>query len=126
MGRRGAVVALVIAGVGLIAVVFYAAVWQPSDDTHTLRPEAFELSTDARQITVAYCGSTADQIAAQTVREDDHAVTVSVRMRQERNVFQNGTAVKVTFPLNAPLGSRIVQDEGGTAIVSGRQYLCPG
>jgi hypothetical protein len=119
-------VALAIAGIGLSAVLFYAAVWQPTYDTRMLQPEAFELSTDARQITVAYCGSTADRIAAQSVREDDHAVTVSVRMRRERDVFQNGSVVTVTFPLRAPLGSRVVQDEGGTAIPSGRQYLCPG
>ncbi len=126
MRRPAAIMALAIAGVALIAVVFYAAVWEPNNETYTLRPEAFELSADARQITVAYCGSTADRIAAQSVREDDHAVTVSVRMRRERDVFQNGTAVKVTFPLKASLSSRIVQDEAGTGIPSGRQYLCPG
>jgi len=106
--------------------VFYAAVWEPNNETYTLRPETFELSADAREIAVAYCGSTADWIATQSVREDDHAVTVSVRMRRERDVFQNGTAVKVTFPLKAPLGGRVVQDEAGVAIPSGRQYLCPG
>ena len=126
MPRRAAIIAVAIAGVVLTAVVFYAAVWEPNNETYTLRPETFELSADAREIAVAYCGSTADWIATQSVREDDHAVTVSVRMRRERDVFQNGTAVKVTFPLKAPLGGRVVQDEAGVAIPSGRQYLCPG
>ena len=118
--------ALAIGAVALIAVL-YAAVWVPnSEPTYTLQPEAFELSADGREVTVAYCGTTADRIAGQSVREDDRAVTVGVRLRRERNVFQNGTAVKVTFPLKASLGSRIVQDEAGTAIPSGRQYLCPG
>jgi hypothetical protein len=126
MRRGAAIMALAIAAVALIAVVFYATVWGPNNGTFTLRPETFELSADAREITVAYCGSTADRIAVQSVREDDHAVIVSIRMRQGRDVFQNGTAVKVTFRLKAPLGSRIVQDEAGTAIPSGRQYLCPG
>jgi hypothetical protein len=124
--RRGATIAVAIAGVALTAVVFYGAVWGPNNETYTLRPETFELSADAREITVAYCGSTADRIATQSVREDDHAVTLSVRMRRERDVFQNGTAVKVTFPLKAPLGGRVVQDEAGAAIPAGRQYLCPG
>jgi hypothetical protein len=124
--RRAAIIAVAIAGVVLTAVVFYVAVWEPNNETYTLRPETFELSADAREITVAYCGSTADRITTQSVREDDHAVTVSVRMRRERDVFQNGTAVKVTFPLKAPLGGRVVQDEAGAAIPSGRQYLCPG
>jgi hypothetical protein len=126
MRRRATIIAVAIAGVILSAVVFYAAVWEPNNETYTLRPETFELSADAREITVAYCGSTADRIATQSVREDDHAVTVGVRMRRERDVFQNGTAVKVTFPLRAPLGSRMVQDDGGTPIASGRQYICPG
>jgi|SRR6478672_9955162 len=124
--RRTAIIAVAIAGVILTAVVFYASVWGPNNETYALRPETFELSADAREITVAFCGSTADRIATQSLREDDHAVTVSVRMRREPDVFQNGTAVKVTYSLNAPLGGRVVQDEAGAAIPSGRQYLCPG
>jgi hypothetical protein len=126
MRRHTAIMAVAIAGVVLTAVVFYGAVWEPNGETSLLLPETFELSADAREITVAYCGSTADRIATQSVREDDQAVTVSVRMRRERDVFQNGSAVKVTFPLTAPLGGRVVQDEAGAAIPSRRPYVCPG
>ncbi len=126
MRRHPATIALAVAGVALLAAVVYVAVWEPNNETFTLRPETFDLSADAREINVAYCGSTTDRIAAQSVREDDHTVIVSVRMRRDRDVFQHGTPIKVTFPLKAPLGSRVVQNEAGTAIPFGGQYLCGG
>jgi hypothetical protein len=119
-------VALAIVAAGLIAVVFYYAVWTPNQDTYTPRPETFELSADGREVTIAYCGLTADTVVTRNVHEDDRTVVATVRFRRRREEFQNGTVVKVTFALKAPLGSRTVQDDAGTAISSGRQYLCPG
>lgn len=111
---------------GAIAVVLYVAVRDLNSDMYTPRPEAFELLANDREITVAYCGSTADTIAAQSVREGAEAVVVSVRLHQKRDMFQNGTVVKVTFQLKAPLGGRTVEDDAGAPIPSGLQYLCPG
>jgi hypothetical protein len=119
-------VALAIAAVALIAVVFYYGVWTPNQDTYAPRPEAFELLADGREVMIAYCGSTADFVVTHSVREDDRTVVVGARFRRRPEEFQNGTVVKVTFALNAPLGSRTLQDDAGTAISSGRQYLCPG
>ena len=126
VSRRTTIVVLAIAAIGLIAVVLYYAVWAPNQDTYAPRPEAFELSADGRGVMAAYCGSTADAVVTQSVREDDRTVVVDVRFRHRREQFQNGTVVKVTFALNAPLGSRTVQDAAGIAISSGRNYLCPG
>lgn len=126
MSRRTTIVALAVAAIGLIGVVFYYALWTPNQDTYAPRPEAFELSADGRRVMVAYCGSTADTVVTQSVREDDRAVVVGVRFRHPREQFQHGTVVKVTVALNAPLGSRTLQDDAGIAISPGRNYLCPG
>ncbi len=126
MSRRTTIVALAIGAIGLVAVVLYYAVWTPNQDTYAPRPEAFELSPDGRGLMIAYCGSTADTVVTQSMREDDHTVAADVRLRHPRGEFQHGTVVKVTFALNAPLGSRTMRDDAGVAISSGRNYLCPG
>jgi len=47
-GRRAIVAAAItVAGIGAIALVSYLSMW----DTHAPGPEAYELSTDSRQIT---------------------------------------------------------------------------
>ncbi len=115
-----------MAAIGLVGVIWYYAVWTPNQDTYAPRPEAFALSADERGVMVAYCGSTADTVVTRSVREDDRMVVVGVRFRHRREQFQNGTVVKVTFALNAPLGSRTMQDDAGIAISAGRNYLCPG
>jgi hypothetical protein len=124
MNRRATILAaaVAVAGVGGIAVAVYMPIW----DTYTPRPETYEVSADGAHITVAFCGSNADTIATQAIREDDRSVIVGVRLRQNRKVFQHGTSLKVTFALQGPLLSRVVRDEGGTPVPSGSQYLCPG
>jgi hypothetical protein len=123
MSRR---IGVLLAGVAIVVVAAIAlVVYLSSRDIYTPRPEAYDLSSDGRQITVAFCGSNADTIDAQTLQENDRSVVVGIRLRQNRNVFQHGTAHTVTFTLKASLGNRIVRDGNGTPIRSG-QYVCPG
>jgi len=111
----------VVVGVTLIAFVTYFF-W----DTYTPRPQAYEVSADGRQITVAFCGRTAETVSAQSLREDEQNVVVDIRLRMHRDVFQHGGAHKVTFALRGPLRDRIVRDGSGNAVPPGSQFLCPG
>jgi hypothetical protein len=121
-GRIAFAILLTVAAAAAIGIAVYLS----TSDTYVARPQGYELSADALHITVAFCGSNADTIAAQTVREDDRSVAVGIRLRQTRGVFQSGAVHKVTFALTAPLGSRVVTDDGGTAVPPGSQFLCPG
>jgi hypothetical protein len=113
--------AAAVAVVGAVAVVMAMS----TSNTFTPRPEAYELSADGIQVTVAYCGSTGDTIASQTLREDERSVVVGVRLRQHEG-FRNVTVVRVGYTLRSALSSRVVQGENGTAIPAGSQFLCSG
>ena len=110
-------VAALVAGIGVLALATYR-------DTYTPPPAGYSVSDNDREITVGFCGTTADTIEGRTFGEDDRSVTVGVRLRAHSG-FANGTAHKVTFVLREPIADRVVRDVGGTAVPRG-SYVCPG
>jgi hypothetical protein len=119
--RRRVLIALAI-GVVAVAIALYMFL----RDTYV--PEAlasYDLSSDSREVTVAFCGSTNETVIFQRAREDDGSVVIDLRLWVARNVFFNGTAHRVTFTLAKPLGDRVVTDGSGRAVPRGAQFLCP-
>jgi len=123
MNRRSGIfiAAAAVAVVGAVAVVIAIS----TANTYTPPPVAYELSADGTHVTVAYCGSSGDTIASQTLREDERSVVVGVRLRQYQG-FRNGTVQKVGYTLRSALSSRILQGENGSVVPAGSQFLCPG
>jgi hypothetical protein len=112
-----------IAGVSVVAIALYLF----ARDTYV--PEAlasYDLSSDSREVTVAFCGSTNESVIFQRAREDDQSVVIDLRLWAARNVFYNGTAHRVTVALAKPLGDRVVTDAKGHLVPRGAQFLCPG
>jgi hypothetical protein len=122
--NRRLVILAASAAVAVIGAVVIAMAMSNAN-TYTPRPEAYELSADGIHVTVAYCGSTGDTFASQTLREDERSVVVGVRLRQYQG-FQNGTVLRVGYTLRSTLSSRVVQGENGTVVPAGAQFLCPG
>ena len=118
-------IAFLVVALLVSVVVLAVAVWLSARDTYTPRLEAYEVSADSGQITVAFCGTTAETVAAQSLRKDDINVVVEIRVRMERGFF-NGTVHKATFALRTPLGNRIVRDASGNPLPHGSQFVCPG
>jgi hypothetical protein len=121
--RRRAVIWLGIAGVAVVAIALYLFV----RDIYV--PEAlasYDLSSDSREVTVAFCGSTNESVVFQRAREDEQSVVIDLRLWADRNVFHNGTAHRVTVSLAKPLGDRVVTDANGHLVPRGAQFLCPG
>jgi len=121
--RRRVLIWLGIAGVAVVAIALYLFV----RDTYV--PEAlasYDLSSDSREVTVAFCGSTNESVIFQRAREDDQSVVVDLRLWADRNVFYHGTAHRATFTLAKPLGDRMVTDASGHAVPLRAQFLCPG
>jgi hypothetical protein len=87
--------------------------------------EAYEISGD-RQLTVYFCGSTADTIVWKIASEDAHGVLVGARMSRNRELFANGVTVTMSVELTAPLGDRVVRTESGKVLGRGKGFLCPG
>ena len=114
-------VALVTVAIVALGIVL-ASTW----DTYAPRAEGYELSANSREITVAFCGGTADTVDARTLREDERMVVVGIRLRMHRDQFEHGTVHRIVFPLKTELGGRVVQDEGGIAVPQSSQFLCPG
>ncbi len=84
MTRRRVLIWLGIAGVAVVAIALYLFV----RDTYV--PEAlasYDLSSDSREVTVAFCGSTNESVIFQRAREDDQSVVVDLRLWADRNVF---------------------------------------
>jgi hypothetical protein len=116
-------VALGTAGAILVAIALYAFV----RDTYVPQAlESYDLSADARGVTVAFCGATNETVIFQRAREDDRNVVIDLRLWADRSVFYNGTVHRVTFTLTTPLGDRVVTDASGRAVPRGAQFLCPG
>jgi hypothetical protein len=115
-------IAVVIAGVVVLGLALFASVW----DTYEPRAEGYELSANAREITVAFCGGTAETLDARTLREDERSVVVGIRLRVHRDQFGHGTVHRINFPLMTELGSRVVRDQRGNAVSQSQQFLCPG
>jgi hypothetical protein len=111
----------------VVAAVVASALYLFMRDTYV--PEAlasYDLSSDSREVTVAFCGSTNESVIFQRAREEDHSVVIDLRLWVARNVFYNGTAHRVTVPLAKPLGDRVVTDANGHLVPRGAQFLCPG
>jgi hypothetical protein len=121
MRRWVLAVALLILAIVVLGIVLGSA-W----DTYAPRAEGYELSANSREVTVAFCGGTADTVDARTLREDERRVVVGIRLRMHRDQFEYGTVHRITFPLRTELGGRVVQDEGGLPVPQGSQFLCPG
>jgi hypothetical protein len=121
--RRRFLIWLSIAGVAVVAIALYLFV----QDTYV--PEAlasYDLSSDSREVIVAFCGSTNESVIFQHAREDDQSVVIDLRLWAARNVFYNGTAHRVTVSLAKPLGDRVVTDANGHLVPRGAEFLCPG
>lgn len=114
-------------GVGVIVTLSLVGVatYVSPADTYVPRPEAYEVSGDSRQVTVAFCGGNGETVSAQDLREEGQDVVVGIRLRRYEG-FQQGGVHRVTFTLRAPLGDRVVRGESGTAVLRTSQFVCPG
>jgi hypothetical protein len=120
---RRVLFAVALAGAAAIATALYAL----AADTYVPQTfESYDVSTDEREVTVAFCGSTNERVIFPRAREEDRSVVVDVRVWIARNYFHNGTVHRVTFELAAPLGERAVRDATRRAIPRRAQFLCPG
>jgi hypothetical protein len=117
---------LIASGIAGAAVVAIAAYMFARDTYIPQALESYELSADSREVTVAFCGSTNETVIFQRAREDGQSVVIDLRLWAARNVFYNGTAHRVTFALEKPLGGRVVTDASGHAVRRGAEFLCPG
>jgi hypothetical protein len=122
MRQRVLVLAVVTVGIVVLGFALYGSVW----DTYTPRAEGYDLSANSREITVAFCGGTADSVDSRTFREDERRVVVGIRLRMHRDQFEHGTVHRVVFPLRTELDGRVVQDEGGNPVPQSSPFLCPG
>jgi len=117
------VLALALVIVAIVALrIVVASTW----DTYAPRAEGYERSANSREITVAFCGGTADTVDARTLREDERTVVVGIRLRMHRDQFEHGTVHRIVFPLTTELGERVVHDEQRSAVPQSSQFLCPG
>jgi hypothetical protein len=120
--QRVLALAVVIVGIVVLGLAWYGSVW----DAYTPRAEGYELSANSREITVGFCGGTADTLDGRTLREDERRVVVGIRLRVRRDQFEHGTVHRIVFPLRTELTGRVAQDEGGNVVPQSSQFLCPG